>query len=230
MVYDKTTASRTNNNIKTYLLAFSKDPLVEKHNYAEFKILKLNDRGERSNWEMGFGIARNNINRENYLTASSDGWGFFCGSNSYGSHRDNGTGIGTNFWGEMFDEGDTVGVLFEKNEKNDKYILSFSINGKNLGAPFEDITFQGAPLHFVAHLCPNTAVQYIPQEWSEENHKYFSSRIQNNIKLFLLILKRWKSENAIVVPKRLAKFLLLKIGNVVEILDQAALSANKSKC
>ena len=49
------------------------------------------------------------------------------------------------------EKGDVIGVLFEKNEKNEFYSLSFSRNGKNFGVAYDDIQFKNN-MRFVAHL------------------------------------------------------------------------------
>ena len=49
------------------------------------------------------------------------------------------------------EQGDVIGVLFEKNENNEFYSLSFSRNGKNFGVAYDDIQFKNN-MRFVAHL------------------------------------------------------------------------------
>ena len=56
-----------------------------------------------------------------------------------------------NHYGELMEKGDVIGVLFEKNEKNEFYSLSFSRNGKNFGVAYDDIQFKNN-MRFVAHL------------------------------------------------------------------------------
>jgi hypothetical protein len=76
------------------------------------------------------------------------------------------------------EKGDIIGVKFEKNKENKLFNLSYFKNGRLLGIAWNDIEFEGKPLHFAVHMCSNTSVRYFVQSWSEENHKYFFEEIQ----------------------------------------------------
>ena len=175
-------------------------------------------------WQLGFGIGRNNINRISYLS-EKEGWGYFCGDITYGSHKEYRSNSGTNYWGELMEKGDIIGVKFEKNKENKLFNLSFFRNGKYLGIAWNNIKFEGEPLHFVVHMCPNTSVKYYSLFWSEENHKYFFEEIQKSIFTFILVLNRWKKNKTISVPKRLVSHLLKNIENT-----PSRNSLDKSSC
>ena len=72
------------------------------------------------------------------------------GSKTFPSHIANNSGSPLNKYGELMLQGDVIGVLFEKNEKNEFYSLSFWRNGKNLGVAFDSIGFKNN-LRFVVH-------------------------------------------------------------------------------
>ena len=75
----------------------------------------------------------------------------FKGSNVHPSHIANNSGLPTNHYGELMEQGDVIGVLFDKNEKNEFYSLSFSRNGKSFGVAFNKIKFR-KNMRFVVHL------------------------------------------------------------------------------
>ena len=164
-------------------------------------------------WHLGFGIGRNNIDRTTYLSAT-EGWGYYSGNKTYKPHKSYKSGSATaHFYGELMEQGDIIGVKFEKNKENELFNLSFFRNGKSLGIAWHDIKFEGKPLHFVVHMCNGTSVRYFVQSWSEENHKYFFEEIRKNIFTFILVLNRWKKNKIISVPKRLVSHLLTNIEN-----------------
>ena len=165
-------------------------------------------------WHLGFGIGRNNINRKSYLSAT-EGWGYFCGNKTFNAHKSYKTRSATaHIYGEFMEKGDIIDVKFEKNKENELFNLSFFRNGRLLGMAWHDIKFEGEPLHFVVHMCPNTSVKYISKTWREENHKYFFEEIRKNIFTFILVLNRWKKNKIISVPKRHVSHLLTNIENI----------------
>ena len=147
-----------------------------------------------------------------YLS-SKQGWGFFCG-NETGSHIAYNCGNGRNFWGESFNKGDIIGMMFEQNEKNNFFKLSFYKNGKSLGTAWDDIDFVGFPLHFVVHTYNVCSVELWHRFWSVENHSFFIQDIRDNIFLFLLILRFWRQKYSLFVPRVIVYFILSKIESV----------------
>ena len=145
--------------------------------------------------------------------SEKEGWGYFCGNKTHGPHKEYRSGSGTNYWGESMEKGEKIGVKFEKNKENELFNLSYFKNGRLLGIAWNNIKFEGKPLHFVVHMCSNTSVRYFIQFWSEENHKYFFEEIRKNIFTLMLVLNRWKKNKTISLPKRLVSYLLTNIEN-----------------
>ena len=166
-------------------------------------------------FQLGFGIGRNEIDRTRGMSGT-EGWGYFCGDRLFKAHKNYNAKANekNEVYGDSMEKGDIIGVKFEKNKENKLYNLSYFRNGNFLGIAWNDIKFEGKPLHFVVQMRSNTSVEYLVLSWSEENFKYFFEENKKNVFAFMVALNRWKKNKIVSVPKRLVYYILTNFKNI----------------
>ena len=114
-------------------------------------------------------------------------------------------------YGEVFKEGDLIGIVFEN--KDGKGKLSYFQNGKDLGTAFENINVNENFYFAIQTYKETIELEIFVENWSEKNHKYFNPILKEKILIFLLCMHRRKNEKKTHLPRRLSLHLFGSIKN-----------------
>jgi hypothetical protein len=91
---------------------------------------KVDNLGTTSDWQMAFGVATQALQLDQYMSASAAGWAYF--NQACRCHQ---SGSSTDAYGQRYNTGDIIGVLFD----SDKGELSFWRNRQALGICYSNI-------------------------------------------------------------------------------------------
>jgi len=91
---------------------------------------KVDNIGTTSDWQMAFGVANQGLQLDQYMSASAAGWAYF--NQACRCHQ---SGSSTDAYGQRYNTGDSIGVLFD----SDKGELSFYRNRQSLGLCYSNI-------------------------------------------------------------------------------------------